>query len=129
MCCPEQVRGIAEEDYPQAEKVRPVLDNLSTHTAAAFYEAFGAEEARELARRVEFVYTPVHGSWLNMAEIELSVLARQCLSRRIAREDTLARRVGAWETARNAAGSQINWQFTTAQARIKLRRLYPSTQD
>jgi hypothetical protein len=126
----EQVRRIAEEDYPQAEKVRLVLDNLSTHTKAAFYEAFPADEARELARRVEFVYTPVHGSWLNMAEIEISALVRQCLEgRRLADEETLDREAKAWATQRNRLGASVEWRFTTEEARTKLRSLYPAAKE
>ena len=123
------IRGLLEGRYRDAERVVLVMDQLNTHSPASLYEAFRPEEAKRLADRLEIHHTPKHGSWLNMAEIELSVLARQCLSRRIAHQDTLARRVGAWAAARNAAGSKIDWQFTTAQARIKLRRLYPSIQD
>ncbi len=126
----EQVLRIAEEDYPHAEKVRVVLDNLSTHTAAAFYEAFDSEVARRLARRVEFCYTPVHGSWLNMAEIEISALVRQCLGkRRLADVETLGRETKAWERERNRLGSSVDWRFTTEDARIKLRSLYPATEE
>jgi DDE superfamily endonuclease len=103
-----------------------VLDNLSTHTGAAFYEAFPAEKARSLARKIEFIYTPVHGSWLNMAEIELSVLGRQCLKRRIPDTKTLRREVKAWQEERNCSGAGVEWRFTTEEARIKLRSLYPS---
>ena len=122
----ESMRYLAEEAYPGAEKVRVVLDNLSTHTAAAFYEAFDPEQARRLARRIEFVYTPVHGSWPNMVEIELSVLVRQCLKRRLPDVETLRREVSAWEALRNRLGAGVGWRFTTADARIKLRSLYPS---
>ena len=124
----EAVCRIAKEDYPEAEKIRLVLDNLSTHTAAAFYEAFPPEQARQLARRVEFVYTPVHGSWLNMAEIEISALVRQCLGkqRRLSDIETLRREVVAWQGERNRLGASVDWRFTTADARIKLRSLYPS---
>ncbi len=126
----EEVRRIAEEDYPQAEKVRLVLDNLSTHTPAAFYEAFAPERARRLAGRVEFVYTPVHGSWLNMAQIEISALVRQCLGkRRLADTETLGRETKAWERERNRLGSSVHWRFTTKEARIKLRSLYPATEE
>jgi DDE superfamily endonuclease len=114
-------------DYPQAEKkIRVVLDNLSTHTAAAFYESFTPEQARRLARRIEFCYTPVHGSWLNMVEIELSVLVRQCLKRRLPDMGTLEREVEAWQTKRTRSGASVDWRFTTEDARIKLRSLYPS---
>ncbi len=123
----EEVRRLAEEDYPNAESIRLVLDNLSTHTASAFYEAFDPEVARCLARRVEFCYTPVHGSWLNMAEIEISALVRQCLGkRRLADEETLRRETKAWERERNRLGASVDWRFTTDDARTKLRRLYPS---
>jgi hypothetical protein len=123
----EEVRRLAEEDYPGAEKIRLVCDNLSTHSAAAFYETFPAEQARSLVRRVEFVYTPVHGSWLNMVEIELSVLVRQCLGkRRLADIETLRREVEAWCKERNRLGVGVQWRFTTDDARTKLRKLYPS---
>ncbi len=124
----EAVRRLAEEDYPSAEKVRLVLDNLSTHTAAAFfYEAFAPEVARRLARRVEFCYTPVHGSWLNMAEIEISALVRQCLkNRRLPDVEALGRETKAWEAGRNRLGASVEWRFSTEDARTKLRSLYPS---
>ncbi len=123
----EEVRRLVEEDYPRAEKIRLVLDNLSTHTAAAFYEAFVPERARRLARRVEFVYTPVHGSWLNMAEIEISALVRQCLGkRRLPDEGTLGREVKAWAAERNRLGTSVDWRFTTEESRSKLRSLYPA---
>jgi hypothetical protein len=114
--------------YPSARKVVLVTDNLNTHCAGSLYEAFAPEEARRLAARIEWHYTPKHGSWLNMAEIELSVLARQCLDRRIPDRDTLAREVAAWEAKRNAAGVKADWQFTTADARVKLKKLYPTIQ-
>lgn len=119
------VRRLLEEWYPAADKVVLVLDNLSTHTPAALYEAFAPAEARRLVERLEWHYTPKHGSWLNVAEIELSVLARQCLDRRIPDRDALDREVGAWEGARNAAAVRVDWQFSTADARVKLKRLYP----
>lgn len=122
----EVVRVLAEDVYPEAETIRLVCDNLNTHTAAAFYERYRPEEARRLAERVEFVYTPVHGSWLNVVEIEFSVMARQCLGRRIGTLHKLAQEVEAWTATRNAAGATVEWQFTTADARTKLRRLYPS---
>jgi hypothetical protein len=126
----EEVRRLAEEDYPQAERIRLVLDNLSTHTAAAFYEAFDPERARGLARRVEFVYTPVHGSWLNMAEIEISALVRQCLKdRRLPDNEALGRETKAWETERNRLGASVEWRFTTEDARTKLRSLYPPMEE
>lgn len=122
----EEMRHLAEEIYPHAEKIRVVLDNLSTHTAAAFYESFPAERARHLARRIEFCYTPVHGSWLNMVEVELSVLVRQCLKRRLPDIETLSREVEAWEAERNRTGASVDWRFKTEDARIKLKSLYPA---
>jgi DDE superfamily endonuclease len=121
----EQVRVLLEEDYPAARKVKLVCDNLNTHTTAALYEAFPADRARALAKRLEIHYTPVHGSWLNVAEIELSVLARQCLDRRIGSATELTAEVAAWATERNGDGSRVEWRFTTADARVKLRHLYP----
>ncbi len=121
----EEVRVLLEEDYPQAETVTLVCDNLNTHHLAALYEAFPAELAHRLARRLEIHYTPRHGSWLNVAEIELSVLARQCLERRLATAEQLRAEVKAWEQRRNADGSRVEWRFTTQDARIKLRHLYP----
>jgi hypothetical protein len=123
------MRRLAEEHYPRAEKIRVVLDNLSTHTGAAFYENFSAEVARKLARRIEFVYTPVHGSWLNMVEVEISVLVRQCLKRRLPDEETLAREAKAWCEERNRVGTSVHWRFPKEDARVKLRSLYPSTEE
>lgn len=122
------LRAISDERYPQAQQVVLVCDNLSTHTPAALYEAFAPAEARRLAERFEWHYTPKHGSWLDVAEIELSVLARQCLDRRIPDMQTLRHEVLAWETQRNAAVVKVDWQFTTSDARIKLRSLYPTIQ-
>ena len=119
-------RRVLDEWYPAAAVVVFVVDNLSTHTPAAFYEAFAPAEARRLAERVEWHYTPKHGSWLNVAELELSVLARQCLDRRIPDQDTLRREVAAWEKERDAAVVRVDWQFSTADARVKLKQLYPS---
>jgi hypothetical protein len=119
---------ISDEHYPKARQLVLVCDNLSTHTPAALYEAFAPEEARRLAKRFEWHYTPRHGSWLDVAEMELSVLARQCLDRRIPDIETLNREVRCWEEARNAAVVKVNWHFTTADARIKLRSLYPTIQ-
>jgi hypothetical protein len=121
----EEVRVLLEEDYPEAEKVVLVCDNLNTHKAASFYAAFPAEQARRLARRLEVHYTPKHGSWLNVAEIELSVMTKQCLGRRIPSLDELRRQTKAWEQNRNAAQKGVDWHFTTPDARIKLKRLYP----
>lgn len=121
----EEIRRLLEEDYPQAKKVKLVCDNLNTHHLASLYEAFPAEVAHSLARRLEIHYTPRNGSWLNVAEIELSVLARQCLDRRIGNAEELHGELVAWEAERNAEGSRVVWRFTTADARIKLRHLYP----
>lgn len=112
--------------YPNAKRIRLVMDNLNTHTIASLYATFLPEEAHRIASRLDIHYTPKHGSWLNMAEIELSVLARQCLDRRIGTLDDLASEVRGWTQSRNADPTPIRWQFTTADARIKLRRLYPS---
>ncbi len=122
----EVVRWLVEEVCEEAEKVVLVMDNLNTHKIASLYEAFPPEQARRIAAKLEIHHTPKHGSWLNMAEIELSVLARQCLDRRIETRADLERHVSAWEEARNERGDQIRWRFTTADARIKLRRLYPA---
>ncbi len=124
----ELIKGLLDERYPEAERVTLVLDNLNTHILGALYEAFPPAEARRLAERLELHYTPKHGSWLNIAEIELSVLSRQCLDRRIAGQATLEQEVEAWEQARNALPSKVDWQFTSDDARIKLKRLYPSIQ-
>lgn len=121
----EQLRLLADEDYPDADVIVLVVDNLNTHGAGALYEAFAPEEAHRLAARFEWHYTPEHGSWLNIAECELSVLAAQCLDQRIPDKETLIREVTAWEARRNHAGAKVIWQFTIADARIKLRRLYP----
>lgn len=120
------MRTIADQVFPTAERIVVVEDNLNTHGPASFYEAYPPAQARRLAERFEFHYTPKHGSWLNMAEIELSVLARQCLDRRIPDAPTLEGEVAAWVAQRNAAAATIYWQFTTADARVKLKHLYPS---
>ncbi len=112
--------------YPDAERIVVVLDNLNTHGSASFYEAFPPAEAHALAHRFAFHHTPPHGSWLNVAEIELSVLDRQCLDRRLPDRDRLATEVAAWTTARNTTAVTVDWHFTTAHARTKLKRLYPS---
>jgi hypothetical protein len=122
----EVLRWLAEDVHPDAEVIVLVQDNLNTHTLASLYEAFPPEQARRLAERFEVHDTPKHGSWLNMAEIELSVLARQCLDRRIASAEELRREVGAWEAERNERAVEVRWRFTTAEARSKLHRLYPS---
>jgi hypothetical protein len=121
----EEVRRLLEEDYPDAPRVRLVCDNLNTHHIASLYAAFPAEQAHRLARRLELVHTPRHGSWLNVAEIELSVLSRQCLDRRIGSPGELAGECAAWQRSRNADGSRVVWRFTTKDARVKLRHLYP----
>ena len=120
------IRDLVEVQYPQAEKVVLVMDNLNTHKAASLYDAFPPEEARRILDRLEIHHTPKHGSWLNMAEIELGVLNRQCLNRRIPDKQILEREVNAWEHQRNQEQCKINWRFTTNDARIKLKRLYPS---
>jgi len=125
----ECLRKISDEMYPDAEVIVLVQDNLNTHSPASLYEAFEPTEAKRLADRFEVHYTPKHGSWLDMAEIELGILGRQCLSRRIDNIRDLRREVTAWETDRNSSGTKANWQFTTADARVKLRRLYPSLDD
>jgi transposase len=121
----ECMRDLVELHYPKAELIRVVLDNLSTHSPGALYEAFPAPEAHRILRRLEFHYTPKHASWLNMVEIEIGVLRGQCLDRRIADRKTLEAQIAAWECQRNAAGSRIKWMFTTQRARIKLLRAYP----
>ena len=120
------MQELVDVHYPQAELIKVVMDNLNTHNPAALYEVFEPAEARRILSKLEFHYTPVHGSWLNVAEIELSVLSRQCLNRRIPDKNTLTREVAAWEENRNDAGMKVDWRFTTTDARIKLKHLYPS---
>jgi DDE superfamily endonuclease len=120
------VRELVDVHYPQAERIVLVMDQLNTHSPASLYEAFPPAEAKRLTDKLEIHYTPKHGSWLNMAELELSALQRQCLNRRLADRPTLEREVAAWTTTRNAAAVTIDWRFTTADARIKLKRLYPA---
>jgi DDE superfamily endonuclease len=127
--CAREVRDLLEVRYPHAEKVVLVMDHLNTHKPAARYQAFEPKVARSLIDRLEIHHTPKHGSWLNMAEIALGILSRQCLDRRIPDADTLTREVAAWEQARNASPRPVHWRFTTPDARIKLKRLYPSIQD
>lgn len=122
----EEVRRLLDEDYPDAECVRLVLDNLNTHNLGSLYEAFPAPEAQRLAKRLELHFTPKHASWLNVAEIELSVLSRQCLNRRIGTQQRLSAEVRAWEVRRNREACVVDWQFRTADARVKLKRLYPT---
>jgi transposase len=121
-----QMQKLVDVHFPDAELIRVVLDNLNTHTPAALYEAFEPAEARRILKKLEFHYTPVHGSWLNMAELEFSMLSRQCLDRRLGDRDTLVTEVAAWEAARNEQRATIRWQFTVDDARSKLHRLYPS---
>lgn len=125
----EFVKKIADEWYPDSEKITLVMDNLSTHKASALYEAYPPKEAKRIWDRFEFVYTPKHGSWLNMAEIELNVLMGQCLKRRIDNLKFMEKEVAAWQTHRNNKTARIKWQFTNADARIKLARLYPTIID
>ena len=120
------VKRIAYEMYPKAKKIKLVMDNYSTHVISAFYEIFPPEEARQLRDRFEFIYTPKHGSWLNMAEIELHVLNGQCLNRHIPTMEKIIAEVNAWQNQRNNKNTKINWRFTNKKARIKLKRLYPS---
>jgi hypothetical protein len=124
----EVVRELVEVHYPEAETIVLVLDNLNTHTLGSLYETFAPEEARRIAARLEIHYTPKHGSWLNMAEIELSILGRQCLSQRLPDEEEVSRQTAAWEAERNARRAQMQWRFTMADARIKLKHLYPTLQ-
>jgi hypothetical protein len=121
----EAMRRLADEHYPEAEKVRLVLDNLNTHTPASLYKAFEPEEARRLLRRLEFHHTPKHASWLNQVEIEFSVLCRQCLSHRTPDESTLKKESRAWQSERNEQEATVSWRFTAPDAREKLKRLYP----
>jgi hypothetical protein len=120
------VKRIADELYPKADKITLVMDNFKTHAASAFYETFEPEEAKRLWDRFEFVFTPKHGSWLNMAEIELHVLNKQCLNRHIPTMEKVIEQVSAWQRHRDNKNSAINWQFTTKKSRVKLKRLYPS---
>jgi hypothetical protein len=123
-----EVKALLEVHYPKAERVRLVCDNLNTHRIGSLYSAFPAEEARKLARRLEIHYTPKHGSWLNMVEIELHALSKQCLGRRIPSAESLVKETKVWEKNRNEGQKEIDWQFTTEDARIKLKRLYPQIQ-
>lgn len=124
-----QIKELVDEHYPQAERIVLVMDNLNTHTPAALYEAFDPPEAKRLANKLEIHYTPKHGSWLNMAEIELSVLSRQCLHRRVSDFQALQAEALAWQERRDATGGKIDWRFRTEDARIKLKRLYPSLKE
>ena len=122
-------RDLVDTHFPDAEKITLVCDNLNTHKPTSLYKAFASDEARRIAEKLQFHYTPKHGSWLNIAEIEFSVLSRQCLSRRIPDQDTLKREVQAWQNRRNQQRATVKWQFTTKDARIKLKRLYPSSNE
>ncbi len=124
-----QIKELVDKRYPEAERIVLVMDNLNTHSPTSLYEAFPAGEAKRLADKLEIHYTPKHGSWLNIAEIELSVLSRQCLDRRVPDFETLQAEVEAWQERRDAKGGKIDWRFTTDDARIKLKRLYPSIQE
>jgi DDE superfamily endonuclease len=124
----EQVRRLIDTDYKQAERITLVMDNLNTHSPASLYEAFEPAEARRLMEKLEIVHTPKHGSWLNVAEVELAVLEKQSIGGRVPDAMELKQRVRAWERERNSVKVKVNWQFTTADARIKLRRLYPQIQ-
>ncbi len=123
------MKELVDVHYPEAEIIRLVLDNLNTHVPSSLYETFQPDEAKRILDKIEFHYTPKHGSWLNMAEIEFSVLSRQCLDRRIGDQQTLMREVTAWQKDRNNKSAKMDWRFTTADARIKLKKRYPSIQE
>lgn len=122
----EMMRYIADDLYPDADKIRIVMDNLNTHNPSSLYERFAPEDARRILRRLEFHYTPKHASWLNMAEIEISVLSGQCIGRRIGDTETLKKEISAWEKERNDKSAKVIWRFTNTEARSRLERLYPS---
>jgi transposase len=124
-----QIEELVDQRYPKAERIVLVMDNLNTHSPASLYEAFDPERARRLSEKLEIHYTPKHGSWLNMAEIELSVLSRQCLNRRVPDFESLQAEAHAWQQRRDEKGVRIDWRFSTDDARIKLKRLYPSLQE
>ena len=125
----EGVRRLVEEDFPGAERITLVMDNLNTHVGASLYKAFPAPKARRLLQKLQFVYTPKHGSWLNLAECEFSALARQCLDRRVPDANAVREETAAWTKRRNACKTQAQWRFTTEDARIKLHSLYPNVSD
>ncbi len=125
----EGVRKLVQEDYPEAKRITLVMDNLNTHTGASLYKAFSPVLARELMDKLEFVYTPKHGSWLNMAECEFSVLNRQCMDQRLPDIGTVSSEITAWTKQRNQSTKPVDWRFTTADARIKLKRLYPKLSE
>ena len=120
------MRFLMEEHYPEAERIVLVMDNLNTHKKASFYEAFPPQQAKRLADRLEIHYTPKHGSWLDIAEIELSILSRQCLDRRIETKEALQQEIKAWQQSQNTKQTKVNWHFDVENARCKLKRLYPS---
>lgn len=122
-----QMKWLVDERYPEAEVIELILDNLNTHKPASLYEAFEPAEARRILRKIHFHYTPKHGSWLNLAEIEFSILQRQCLDRRLGDEPTLKQEIASWEERRNEQKATIDWRFSLDDARTKLKRLYPST--
>lgn len=122
----EQIRDLVDVRYPEAKRITLVMDNLNTHVGASLYKKFEPQEARRILDKLEIHYTPKHGSWLNMAEIELSVLSRQCMDARIPDQETLKKQVAAWQETRNAISSPMQWRFTTEDARVKLQKLYPS---
>jgi len=124
-----QIRELVDDHYPDAERITLVMDNLNTHAGASLYKAFKPKEARRILERLDIHYTPKHGSWLNMAEIELSILSRQCLDRRIPEQGILKKEVDAWVCRRNSHSKLMSWRFATEDARIKLKRLYPSIDD
>ena len=124
-----QIRNLVDVRHPQAELITLVMDNLNTHTGASLYKAFAPEEARRILDKLEIHYTPKHGSWLNMAEIELSILSRQCLDRRIPDQKTLKEEIAAWQEKRNAIARPMEWRFTNEDARVKLKKLYPTLQE
>ena len=121
-----QIRNLVDVHYPYAKRITLVMDNLNTHTGASLYKAFEPKEARRILEKLEIHYTPKHGSWLNMAEIELSILSRQCMDRRIPDQEILKKEISAWQEKRNAIARPMEWRFTTEDARIKLKKLYPT---
>jgi hypothetical protein len=121
-----QIRNLVDVHYPYAKRITLVMDNLNTHTGASLYKAFEPKEARRILEKLEIHYTPKHGSWLNMAEIELSILSRQCMDRRIPDQEILIKEISAWQEKRNAIARPMEWRFTTEDARIKLKKLYPT---
>lgn len=123
------IKELVDEHYPDKKRLVLVMDNLNTHKLSSLYEAFEPEEAQRIAKRLEIHYTPKHGSWLNMAEIEIGIMARQCLDRRIENQQKLREEINAWQQVRNAEKIHVNWRFTTRDARIKLKSLYPSIQN